>query len=169
MNKELKECPFCAEEIKINAKKCKYCGETIDVTLRIAEDAKSSNNSPNVYMNAAGGASSSSSINDEETSIGINTGMDIALKNEFGQVKYFKTGFSWKVLFFGILVPIFQGEIVYGLVWLVSWIFIIPILMMPFLYNYGLIKKYVNKGYRPMNKATQNYLASKKIHTEIIK
>ncbi len=57
----MKECPFCAEDVKINAKKCKYCGETIDVALRAAEEAKQSNNNPNVFMNAGGGGASSSS------------------------------------------------------------------------------------------------------------
>jgi uncharacterized membrane protein YvbJ len=52
----MKECPFCAEDVKVSAKKCKHCGETLDVALRAAEEAKKSNNSPNVFMNAGGGA-----------------------------------------------------------------------------------------------------------------
>ncbi len=50
------QCPFCAEEINLAAKKCKHCGETLDVALRAAEEAKRSNsNQPMVFMNAAGG------------------------------------------------------------------------------------------------------------------
>ncbi|HET8940230.1 MAG TPA: hypothetical protein VFN67_42610 [Polyangiales bacterium] len=51
-------CPFCAEDIKPNAKKCKHCGETLDVGLRAAEEAmRMAQNSSkgNVYMNAGGG------------------------------------------------------------------------------------------------------------------
>jgi TM2 domain-containing membrane protein YozV len=51
----MKECPFCAEQISINAKKCKHCGETIDVTLRVAEEARRSNNGSagNIVVNNA--------------------------------------------------------------------------------------------------------------------
>jgi TM2 domain-containing membrane protein YozV len=31
---ELKTCPYCAEEIKADAKKCKFCGEILDEELR---------------------------------------------------------------------------------------------------------------------------------------
>jgi membrane protein YdbS with pleckstrin-like domain len=36
-NPETKECPFCAEQVLIRAKKCKHCGEFLDSTLRPAE------------------------------------------------------------------------------------------------------------------------------------
>ncbi len=32
---ETKKCPYCAEEILIDAKKCKYCGEYLDEELKI--------------------------------------------------------------------------------------------------------------------------------------
>ena len=58
-----KECPFCSEDVKLNAKKCKHCGETIDVALRAAEDARrqSNSNTPNVFMNAGGGGAAAGS------------------------------------------------------------------------------------------------------------
>lgn len=34
MQKEFRKCPFCAEEIKIDAIKCKHCGEILDSDLR---------------------------------------------------------------------------------------------------------------------------------------
>ena len=56
---QTKECPFCAEQVIVNAKKCKHCGEIIDVTLRMAEDAKkASSRNPMVFMNAGGGGAS---------------------------------------------------------------------------------------------------------------
>lgn len=54
----MKDCPFCSEPIKYDAKKCRHCGETIDVALRMAEDARrgsGSSNQPMVFMNAGGG------------------------------------------------------------------------------------------------------------------
>jgi ribosomal protein L40E len=51
-----KACSFCDEQISVNAKKCRYCGETVDLTLRMAEEAKSAAaQNPNVFMNAGGG------------------------------------------------------------------------------------------------------------------
>ena len=35
-----KDCPFCAEAIKVDALKCKHCGEILDPRLRAAEEAK---------------------------------------------------------------------------------------------------------------------------------
>ena len=33
-------CPMCDEDISARARKCRHCGETLDVSLRIAEDAR---------------------------------------------------------------------------------------------------------------------------------
>ncbi len=50
-------CPVCDEDISVRAKKCRHCGETLDVPMRIAEEARrASERSGNVYMNAAAGA-----------------------------------------------------------------------------------------------------------------
>jgi len=57
---ETKKCDFCGEKVLTVAKKCKHCGETLDVILRMAEEAKKANSSPNVFMNAGGGASAAS-------------------------------------------------------------------------------------------------------------
>lgn len=34
MDKKLKECPYCGEEILETAKKCKHCGEFLDETAK---------------------------------------------------------------------------------------------------------------------------------------
>ena len=47
-------CPVCDEDISVRAKKCRHCGETLDVTMRMAEEARrASERGGNVYMNAA--------------------------------------------------------------------------------------------------------------------
>jgi hypothetical protein len=35
-----KACPFCGEQVLIEARKCKHCHETIDVAMRAAEEAQ---------------------------------------------------------------------------------------------------------------------------------
>lgn len=35
MNPEYKNCPFCDEEIKVNAVKCRHCGEFLDAELHL--------------------------------------------------------------------------------------------------------------------------------------
>lgn len=56
---ETMKCPFCAEQVKVGAKKCKHCGEFIDAAMREIENLK--NQKQNVFMNAGGGGGGSSS------------------------------------------------------------------------------------------------------------
>lgn len=51
---ERTNCPFCDEDISARAKKCRHCGEILDVTMRMADEARrASEKGGNVYMNAA--------------------------------------------------------------------------------------------------------------------
>lgn len=53
-NSDRINCPVCDEDISAKAKKCRHCGETLDVPMRIAEEARrASERGGNVYMNAA--------------------------------------------------------------------------------------------------------------------
>lgn len=61
---QTKDCPYCGEAVRLDAKKCKHCGETLDVSLRAVEDMRrqsSQGHGPMVFMNAGGAAASSSS------------------------------------------------------------------------------------------------------------
>jgi hypothetical protein len=58
---------MCGEQVLVSAKKCKHCGEIIDVSLRVAEEARRAaernSNNPMVFMNAGGAAASSAAAN----------------------------------------------------------------------------------------------------------
>ncbi|MER2635042.1 MAG: hypothetical protein ABTQ30_14440 [Rhizobiaceae bacterium] len=64
-------CPYCAEAVNPTAKKCRHCGEILDPQMREIEMLKSNRNSPNVYMNAGGAATSASAA----SSSGADTGL----------------------------------------------------------------------------------------------
>jgi predicted RNA-binding Zn-ribbon protein involved in translation (DUF1610 family) len=59
---EYRECPFCAERIKVSAKKCRYCGEILDRELRAAikrEKTQEAMRRMLVFKKEAGGAKAS--------------------------------------------------------------------------------------------------------------
>ncbi|MBI3332216.1 TM2 domain-containing protein [Candidatus Peregrinibacteria bacterium] len=43
-----KACPFCAEEIKVDAKKCKHCGEFLNPDMRPPQHAQGKTPNPGV-------------------------------------------------------------------------------------------------------------------------
>ena len=72
------------------------------------------------------------------------------MKNEYGQVKTVKEGFSWTVLFLGVFVPLFRRDFKWALIMAIvgflscgiSW------LVFPFFYNKVYIEDLIDKGYR---------------------
>jgi predicted RNA-binding Zn-ribbon protein involved in translation (DUF1610 family) len=59
---QYRECPFCAEKIKVSAKKCRYCGEILDRELRMAvkrEKTQEAIRRMLVFKKEAGGAKAS--------------------------------------------------------------------------------------------------------------
>lgn len=58
---QMTACPFCGEDVLLNAKKCKHCGEILDVALRAAEESKRMAESASRAQSFMPAASSSSS------------------------------------------------------------------------------------------------------------
>jgi len=50
-----KSCPYCAEQINIDAKKCKHCGEFLDSNLRNAKEQERTVNQKVVVEQKRGG------------------------------------------------------------------------------------------------------------------
>lgn len=72
------------------------------------------------------------------------------MQDSFGRRKRAPVGFSWTMLFFGILAPLFRGDF--------KWFFIMILLdiltaglawfVFPFFYNEWYYKDLINKGYK---------------------
>ncbi len=41
-----RQCPFCAEQVRADARKCRHCGETLDPAMRAAEEAQRAGSQP---------------------------------------------------------------------------------------------------------------------------
>lgn len=72
------------------------------------------------------------------------------MKNEIGQVKIVKDGFSWTTLFFGVLVPLFRGDFKWFLIMLIGSMctFGLAWLVFPFIYNKYYIEDLIANGYK---------------------
>ena len=70
---QTQECPFCAEHISVRAKKCRHCGETIDVALRVAEEAKRQVQSGGGGGGGGGAASSATTVVIQDSSKNSNS------------------------------------------------------------------------------------------------
>ena len=72
------------------------------------------------------------------------------MKNEIGQVKVVKEGFSWTMLFFGIYVPLYRGDWKWFLIILIANIFTYgwASVVFAFIYNKIYINDLLEKGYK---------------------
>ena len=76
--------------------------------------------------------------------------MKRTMKNEIGQVKIVKEGFSWTMLFFGIFVPLYRGDWKWFLIILIANIFTYgwASVVFAFIYNKIYINDLLEKGYK---------------------
>ena len=76
--------------------------------------------------------------------------MKRTMKNEIGQVKIVKEGFSWTMLFFGIFVPLYRGDWKWFLIILIANIFTYgwSSVVFAFIYNKIYINDLLEKGYK---------------------
>ena len=75
--------------------------------------------------------------------------MKRTMKNEIGQVKVVKEGFSWTMLFFGIFVPLCRGDWKWFLFFLFANLFTYGLasVVFAFIYNKIYINDLLEKGY----------------------
>ena len=72
------------------------------------------------------------------------------MKNEIGQVKIVKEGFSWTTLFFGVFVPLYRGDWKWFLIMLIVNLVTYGLgsIVFAFIYNKIYIEDLLAKGYR---------------------
>ena len=72
------------------------------------------------------------------------------MKNEIGQIKIVKEGFSWTMLFFGIFVPLYRGDWKWFLIILIANLFTYGLasVVFAFIYNKIYINDLLEKGYK---------------------
>lgn len=89
--------------------------------------------------------------------------MRVNIRNQSGMVKQVKLGFSWTMLFFGIFVPLFRGDLKWTILSLIlviitsgfAWFFL------PFFYNRMYVKSLLEKGWYPADEISRDILVSK--------
>ena len=76
--------------------------------------------------------------------------MKQTMKNEIGQIKIVKEGFSWTTLFFGIFVSLCRGDWKWFLIMLIANIFTYGLasIVFAFIYNKIYINDLLEKGYK---------------------
>lgn len=96
--------------------------------------------------------------------------MKVQLKNDIGIVKEVPVGFSWTMLFFGPLVPLFRGDLKWMVLFLLTVALTVPIyglgwVIIPFIYNKRYIINLLESGYKPANEESKTILISNGIMT----
>ena len=91
--------------------------------------------------------------------------MKINMKTPTGIVKQVKLGFSWTMLFFGVFVPLFRGDIKWFLITLLAAMLTCGVawFVFPFFYNKVYIKDMIEKGWLPADEVAAAALKNKGI------
>ena len=94
----------------------------------------------------------------------------ITLKNDVGVVRKVPVGFSWTMLFFGPLVPLFRGDIKWTILYLLVALVTLPFygvgcLILPFIYNKRYVIGLFERGYKPADEESRKILVAKGIIT----
>lgn len=86
--------------------------------------------------------------------------MKITLKNQIGQTKQVKVGFSWTTFFFGCFVPVCRGDWKYAIITLIAALITggISWLVFPFFYNKLYINDLLGAGWLPVDELSRSIL-----------
>lgn len=92
--------------------------------------------------------------------------MRIYIRNSVGMTKQVKLGFSWTMLFFGIFVPLFRGDLKWTILSLILTVITCGLawLILPFIYNKLYIKSLLENGWYPADEMSRNALNAKGIY-----
>ncbi len=94
--------------------------------------------------------------------------MLVNLENDVGVIKKVPVGFSWTMLLFGPLVPLFRGDFKWMVLFLLAVVFTLPLygigwVILPFIYNKRYILNLLERGYKPADEESRTILVSKGI------
>jgi len=94
--------------------------------------------------------------------------MLVNLENDVGVIKKVPVGFSWTMLLFGPLVPLFRGDLKWMVLFLLAVVFTLPLygigwVILPFIYNKRYILNLLERGYKPADEESRTILVSKGI------
>ena len=84
--------------------------------------------------------------------------MKVTMRNSVGVTREVKLGFSWTMLFFGPLVPLFRGDLKWTLLSLILDVLTCGIgwLILPFTYNKSYVKGLLYAGWLPADERSRN-------------
>lgn len=97
--------------------------------------------------------------------------MLVNLENDVGVIKKVPVGFSWTMLLFGPLVPLFRGDLKWMVLFLLAVVFTLPLygigwVILPFIYNKRYILNLLERGYKPADEESRTILVRSRIITD---
>ncbi len=97
--------------------------------------------------------------------------MIVRLKNNVGVVKEAPVGFSWTMLFFGPLDPLFRGDLKWTALFLLAVFVTLPFygigwVVLPFIYNKRYLINLFEQGYQPADEEARRVLVNAGIIAE---